>query len=151
MKNIFTNEVLVRAAKEILKEYAEMKFLVDYVPGEKQTKLNTVLNLMESVLERIRNTHPDGEKLYTVLFNCHFSGKKVNRTMLCEKIGMETAGRELTVSTLYRWQMEAIRIYACILWADPQFTDESLKLFQSTELKKDYSKICEEWKKLKNA
>lgn len=103
---------------EWLKAYGELKFLSDCLPEEGRTRIKQALRIMDAALAQLRHSHPEGEKLGQVLLCGYFTGKHCSRLELCETLGQKL-GREIAMSTLYRWQKKAIGAYACILFADP--------------------------------
>ena len=103
---------------EWLKAYGELKFLADCLPEEACIRIKQALQIMDASLAQLRASHPEGEKLGQVLRCGYFTGKHCSKLELCEVLGQKL-GREIAMSTLYRWQKKAIGAYACILFADP--------------------------------
>lgn len=144
------SNVLVKATREMLKEYRSVKFFSNYENNERRINANIVVSIFDGILRDIRDSHPNGDKMYLVLYQSFFQPKYYKRTQLCDMIGNELMGRYITVSTLYRWQQEGIKIFAYALWTNPQFMDISINIFSSPDLKRDYDEICAEHKRLKN-
>lgn len=150
MNEVSISNVLVKATREMLKEYSTIRFFSSYDNNERRINVNEIISIFEAILERIRNSHPNGDKLYLVLYHSYFHSKRFKRNQLCDNLGAALINRSITESTLYRWQQMGIKVFAYALWTNPQFMDISMKIFTSPYLKRSFSEICEEHKRLKN-
>lgn len=150
MKDISISGVLVKATQNMLKEYTTIRFFSNYENNERRVSANVVVNLFESILKEIRASHPNGDRLYLVLYQSYFHPKKRRRHQLCTALGNELVNRGITESTLYRWQLEGTKVFAIALWSNPQFLDSTIKIFTSPYISSHYNEICEEHKKFRN-
>lgn len=150
MTNVSVSEVLIRATRDMLKEYSSIRFFSNYERNERKINANVIINLFESILRKIRESHPNGDKLYLVLYHSYFYSKKLKRNQLCDILGAELVNRTITESTLYRWQQNGIKVFAYALWTNPELVDITLSIFESPYLKRNYNAILEEHKRLKN-
>lgn len=135
----------------MLKEYTTIRFFSNYDNNERRINVNEIISIFEAILDTIKESHPDGDMLYMVLYQSYFNSKRYKRNQLCDSIGAALINRPVTESTLYRWQQTGIKVFAYALWTNPQFSDISMKIFTSPYLKKEYFEICEEHKRLKNS
>lgn len=150
MNDVSISSVLIKATREMLKEYSTIRFFSCYDKNERRINVNEIISIFETILENIRSSHPNGDKLYLVLYQSYFHSKKFKRNQLCDNLGAVLVNRSITESTLYRWQQMGIKVFAYALWTNPQFMDISLKIFTSKYLKKSFNEICEEHNRLKN-
>lgn len=150
MNDVSVSDVLVKATREMLKEYSNIRFFSHYDKTERRINVNELISIFESILDRIKSLHPNGDKLYLVLYQSFFHSKKYRRNQLCEYVGNSLINRTITESTLYRWQQMGIKVFAYALWTNPQFSDNAMKIFNSLYLKENFFEICEEHKRLKN-
>ena len=142
MNEVSISSVLVKATREMLKEYSTIRFFSNYDNNERRINVNEIISIFETILDRIKSSHPNGEMLYMVLYQSYFHCKKHKRSQLCDILGTSLINRSVTESTLYRWQQMGIKVFAYALWTNPQFMDISMKIFTSSYLKKNYSEIC---------
>lgn len=148
MNDLSISDVLVKATRVMLKEYRSIRFFSHYERSERRISSNIIINIFEGILNDIKDSHPNGEHIYCILYRSFFQAHKFRRSQLCEVIGNSIVGRSVTISTLYRWQQDSIKIFAYALWTNSQFNDISINLFTSQELKENYDDIIKERKKL---
>ncbi|MFQ9984298.1 MAG: hypothetical protein ACLU61_08640 [Lachnospiraceae bacterium] len=94
-----------------------------------------MLRRLEFLIDYIRVHHPCGEKYYQTLYYVYMNERKLDKTVLLDRIGVRAVGHTVTEATRYRWQREALCILDEWLW---KCNDEcAAKYFEFMEIYSD--------------
>lgn len=82
-------------------------------------KTEELLRYMETSLELLRKTRPNGVLYHSLLHYTYFSKREYKVTEIFEKIQLKARTRGISQTSYYRNMPKAIELYSIFLWSSP--------------------------------